>query len=94
MGDDHGMREDPTLARGLIVRCFDAPEMAYLQQQARFQNALLVMNTLDDFQAAAELGEELLFDRDEVQWRIQWGHPTTSSNVHAQFPAETPTPFC
>lgn len=76
------MREDTTRARGLLGRCFNATEMAYLQQQADFQSVISAINTLDDFQAAAELGDGLLFDRDEIQWQMRNSNPITSSTVH------------
>ena len=76
------MREDPTRARGLLGRCFNATEMAYLQQQSDFQSVISAVNTLDDFVAVAELGDELLFDRDEIQWKIQFSNPITSSTAH------------
>ena len=82
--DDKAMREDPRLASGLIRRCFNAAEMAYLQQQDAFKSVSAAINTFDDFEAVAELGDELLFNRDEIQWRAQYGNPITSSTVHAR----------
>ena len=85
------VRDDPPLARGLLRRCFDAFEMAYLHQEATFQRAVSRMSTLDDFEAVAELGDELLFDRDEAHWRVQWNqsdhffqrpHPIRNARFH------------
>jgi hypothetical protein len=75
------MKPSLTVAHGLIRRCFGAADMAYLQQQVEFQSAITAMGTLDEFESTAGIGDHLLFQRDEIQWRIRWG---TSSNAHAQ----------
>jgi hypothetical protein len=67
-GDDLEMRQNPAVARGLISRCFDAADMAYLQQQVEFQSAIAVMGTLDEFESTAGIGDHLLFKRDEIRW--------------------------
>ena len=73
------MRESPDLAFGLVFRCFNASEMAYLRQQATFENAVFAINTFDDFEAVAELGDKLLSARDDIQWKFQWSNPIISS---------------
>lgn len=56
-----------TAGRRLLERCFDTEELAYLNQQPAFLEAVAAMNTLIDFEAVAVLGHRLLLKRDELQ---------------------------
>lgn len=71
------MKMAPSRAHDLLDRSFNASEMAYLQQEAKFTGAVSFMHTLDDFEVVAAMGDDLLFHRDRVLWEIQLRNPAT-----------------
>ena len=73
--DDCEMKTAPPLARDLLDRSFTASDMAYLQQEPKFAGAASLMQTLNDFEVVAAMGDDLLFHRDRVLWEIQPRNP-------------------
>ena len=53
--------------RRLLERCFDAAELAYLNNQPAFRDAVAAMQTLTDFENVTLIGHRLLHKRDEEQ---------------------------
>jgi hypothetical protein len=66
-GDYERMRVCATRARALITASFTTEEFAFLQTQPAFQSAAQNITTLEEFEAVATLGNELICQLEERQ---------------------------
>jgi hypothetical protein len=78
------VKEDPSNARQLIKRAFKVDELAYLDQQPRFQQAFSVLRSYDDFEETVKVGVWLLDEHVEMLRAGQSRRPST--NGYSQFP--------